>query len=345
MFCYKQKKNTKTYFTTVNNMKFRLIILLLLICTFLFSEENYVCLGSFKDENKAKDFVTLLEGYKIPCIISEYKKNDEIFYRVLFSEEYTNKDMANLHKTMLENLPIIKQLNINGLWNYTKEENIVIDENRILIIKDSDSGNPISEANVNIDKKWDVKTDIDGKAVLPNDIDDGEHEMLVTKDGSYVPTAGTFSMSDGKISSTNNVSIPKAVDYQRVKIILDWGAIPADLDAHVRNEMYHVYYSNMSEPGIMLDRDDTNSYGPETITIKNPSPNSVFKYYIVNYSDGNNYNSSRLSNSGAKVSVYLNNEYKGTYEIKPNQVGLIWNVFEIINGNEIKIIDTVSNNL
>lgn len=180
---------------------------------------------------------------------------------------------------------------------------------------------------------------------MPNDIGDGDHEMLVTKDGNYVPTSGAFSMSDGKISSTNNVSIPKAVDYQRVKIILDWGEYPSDLDAHVKNERYHVYYSNMSESGIMLDRDDTSSFGPETITIKEPDPNSVFKYYIVNYSDEGDYYSSRLSNSGAKVSVYLNNEYKGTYEVKPNQVGLIWNVFEIINGNEIRVIDTVSNDL
>lgn len=327
-------------------MKFRLVVLLLLCSLSLFAQENYVCLGSFKDEDNAKKFVTQLEGYKIPCIISEYKKGDETFYRVLFSEKYENKDMADLHKSMLRNLPILKELNINEIWCYQKEDTPpVIDENRILIIKDSDTGAPITDANVNIDKKWNVKTDNDGKAVLPNDIEDGEHEMVVTKDGSYVPTTGAFSMSEGKISSTNNISIPKEVDYQRVKIILDWGEYPRDLDAHVQNERYHVYYSNMSEPGIMLDRDDTNSFGPETITIKEPDPNSVFKYYIVNYSDGGNYNSSRLSNSGAKVSVYLNNEYKGTYEVKPNQVGLIWNVFEIINGNEIRVIDTVSNDL
>ena len=327
-------------------MKFRLVVLLLLCSLSLFAQENYVCLGSFKDEDNAKKFVTQLEGYKIPCIISEYKKGDETFYRVLFSEKYENKDMADLHKSMLRNLPILKELNINEIWCYQKEDTPpVIDENRILIIKDSDTGAPITDANVNIDKKWNVKTDNDGKAVLPNDIEDGEHEMIVTKDGSYVPTTGAFSLSDGKISSTNNISIPKEVDYQRVKIILDWGEYPRDLDAHVQNERYHVYYSNMSEPGIMLDRDDTSSFGPETITIKEPDPNSVFKYYIVNFSDRGDYSSSRLSNSGAKVSVYLNNEYKGTYEVKPNQVGLIWNVFEIINGNEIRVIDTVSNDL
>ena len=327
-------------------MKFGLVLLLLLCNVFLFAQENYVCLGSFKDEDNAKKFVAQLEGYKIPCIISEYRNGNEIFYRVLFSEEYENKDMADLHKSMLRNLPIIKELNINGIWSYQKEEiPAVIDENRVLIIKDSDTGEPVSDANVSIDKKWNVKTSNEGMAVLPNDVGDGEHEMVVTKDGSYVPTSGTFSMSEGKIASTNNISIPKEVDYQRVKIILDWGEFPSDLDAHVRNERYHVYYSNMSEPGIMLDRDDTSSFGPETITIKELSPDSVFKYYIVNYSDGGDYNSSRLSNSGAKVSVYLNNEYKGTYEVKPNQVGLIWNVFEIVNGNEIKVIDKVSNEL
>ena len=153
---------------------------------------------------------------------------------------------------------------------------------------------------------------------------------------------GPVTNADVVLSPENIGSFEEAKSF---RVVLTWGEYPRDLDAHVQNERYHVYYSNMSEPGIMLDRDDTSSFGPETITIKEPDPNSVFKYYIVNYSDGGNYNSSRLSNSGAKVSVYLNNEYKGTYEVKPNQVGLIWNVFEIINGNEIRVIDTVSNDL
>ena len=222
---------------------------------------------------------------------------------------------------------------------YTEEQK----KKRVIIIKDSDTGNPLSNANVNIDEKWDTLTDESGAAHLPDEVKDGEHTMTVTRGDEYVPTKGLFTVVDSVIPEQPQVSIPKAVDYSRIKIILDWGEYPSDLDSHVICGYHHVYYSNMNEAGINLDRDDTTGYGPETITIQDVSPSDLYEYYVFNYSDRDSgAYGTRLSNSGAQVRVYFDNEYKAAYKIQPEQNGITWHVFDIINGNQIVIHDAVT---
>ncbi len=216
-------------------------------------------------------------------------------------------------------------------------------EKRIIIIKDSDTGSPVSNANVNIDEKWNTLTNESGAVFLPDEVKDGEHTMTVTRGDEYVPTKGMFTVVDSVIPEQPQFSIPKSVDYSRIKIILDWGEYPTDLDSHVICGSHHVYYSNMNEAGINLDRDDTSSYGPETITIQDVKPGVPYEYYVFNYSDRDSgVYGTRLSNSGAQVRVYFDNEYKATYKIQPEQNGITWHVFDIIDGNQIVIHDAVT---
>ncbi|HHH50795.1 MAG TPA: hypothetical protein ENK76_00245 [Campylobacterales bacterium] len=74
-----------------------------------------------------------------------------------------------------------------------------------------------------------------------------------------------------------------------------------------------------------MDHDDTNSYGPETTTIDNPAVESVYTYYVYNYS-----RSPELKNSDARVEVTFNRTQR-TFHV-PNEDGLYWKVFEIVNG-------------
>lgn len=214
-------------------------------------------------------------------------------------------------------------------------------EKRIIVIKDSDSGNPVAEANVEIDKKWDVITNTSGQADLPDDIDDGEHSMIVTKDGVYVKTQAYFTVENGIISTPSQVSIPKAVDYERIKIVLDWGEYPEDLDSHVFSGYYHVYFDNMNSGNMNLDRDDTTSYGPETITIRDVNDSNLYEYYVFDYTNRNYPYSYDLSNSGAQVRVFFNNDLIGTFKVTPNQSGIWWHVFDVKDGNKIIVYDTV----
>ena len=342
----------------------------------LFSEEWKICLGSFKIYSNAESRVELLKEKGISTIIQVYKKNnDELFYRVFYEETLPTKEVALFRKTFLENHPAIKDLGINDIWfikmpkeNPTEikptekniitknvvaetkpvevppveKEEIIQPEKRTIMIVDCDSGNPIFEANVNIDNAWNIKSDKDGKILLPKEIQDGEHKLIVKKDNDYIQTEQNFTITKGEINSIYQISIPKKVNFDRIKIVLDWGEYPYDLDSHVLDENHHVYYSNMTQGNLELDRDDTSSYGPETITIKNPDPNSVYKYFVHDYSNGDHTSSDELSYSEAQVKVYFDNEFKTSFKITQNQEGITWYVFDIKNGNEIIKKDIIS---
>lgn len=241
----------------------------------------------------------------------------------------------------------VVEININlkgeGKVEATKTKKILRGdpERRIIIIKDSDSGDPVAEANVEIDRTWDIITNQNGQADLPDEIEDGEHSMIVTKDGVYVKTKSYFTVENGIISTPSQVSIPKAVDYERIKIVLDWGEYPEDLDSHIYSPYHHVYYSNMNAGNLNLDRDDTTSYGPETVTVRDIDSADLYEYYVFDYTHKYDSYSSALSNSGAQVRVFFNNELIGTFKIKPNQEGIWWHVFDVKDGNKIVVYDTV----
>lgn len=327
------------------------ILILMNFCGFCFCEEWKVCLGSFSILGNAQERVTFLEENGISTTIEEFQKDENtILYRVFYNESLADKESALVHKKLLLNYPPIKEIGINDIWfleiSLNQEVPTILQpispEKRTILIKDSDTGNPIPEANVNIDDKWDVMSDLEGKAPIPDEVQDGEHKLSVTKGNEYVKTESSFVLSQGEVASTPQISLPKAVDFKRIKIVLDWGEYPSDLDSHVEDSNFHIYFSNMKQGNMELDRDDTSSYGPETITIKDPKINDVYEYYVFNYSDDDRPFSTSLSNSEAQVRVYIDNEFKASFEITPNQEGIYWNVFNIVNGNEIIPINTIT---
>ena len=127
-----------------------------------------------------------------------------------------------------------------------------------------------------------------------------------------------------------------------MRIVLSWGAWPEDLDSHLftpydsslGDEGYHIFYSNQTDAaGDNLDVDDTTSYGPETITIP-VVKDGLYKYYVVDYSNCSHGSptSFDMSNSGAVVNVYTSSGLVATFHVPTGQSGVIWEVFEIRNG-------------
>ena len=206
---------------------------------------------------------------------------------------------------------------------------------RSIVIRDSDTGIPIANADVDIDNTWQMKSDIEGKVNLPDEIQEGEFTISVKKGNEYVQTVENFTVIKGEITTAPQISIPKAVDFERIKIVLDWGEFPWDLDAHVVDGTNHVYFSVKKQGNLELDRDDVNSYGPETITILDPSKDKVYSYYVFDCSNSDNPESSRLSNSKAQVKIYFGNEFVDSFKITPNKKGLTWHVFDVVKGNKI----------
>lgn len=326
--------------------KILLTAIMCLTTAFLFSEDWFVCLGAFNSDHEAQEKVSALAVQNVKAYVKDFKTTGgSTIYRVLYAETIETLETAHIiRNSLIKNLGP-EYSTPDKIWFVSVSQNIPeeIKSKRNLTIKDSTTGIPVDSADVNIDRKWNLKTDTAGVVFLPYEIPDGEHSMIVTKGEEYIPVESTMNLSSGKISTIPQVSIPKKVDYNRIQIVLEWGEYPSDLDSHLISEEGHVYFSNKIAGKGDLDVDDTTSYGPETITIREPDPDKVYHYFVHNYSDRYDSFSRRLSNSCAKVSVFVDNEFKCKFEVTPEQEGLWWHVFDITGQNEITTKDIVSN--
>ena len=152
---------------------------------------------------------------------------------------------------------------------------------------------------------------------------------------------------------TNLYAIWWAVSANDFQIELRWGELPKDLDSHlvaIKNsdgsEVFEVYFLNKEEEinngtitlSSNLDIDDTDSNGPETLTL-NMVPASAysdytFYYYIHKFSseEGSSLKASganiTLIKAGGDVSEYAVSTAAGTSAD-------YWNVFAIKNGQVV----------
>lgn len=161
-------------------------------------------------------------------------------------------------------------------------------------------------------------------------------------------------------------------DPNSIRIALRWGASPNDLDSHLTgpnvngNGRFHIYYgarnyfennsysSSESIYAADLDYDDTSSFGPEITTIRTLTPGDYY-FYVYDYSNQSDMNSSALSNSGANVTLYkgasntplkLPDGSNANFIIKSGNTGTLWSVCKIsidLSGNvTITPIDSIS---
>jgi tetratricopeptide (TPR) repeat protein len=122
---------------------------------------------------------------------------------------------------------------------------------------------------------------------------------------------------------------PNMKNLDGMRAVLTWGANPLDLDSHLAYENNHIYFSEKIGSKAHLDVDDTNSYGPETITIVKKKQGKKYLYAIHNYSKDRSPASKGLALSGATVRVYIGQTLVRTYKATPQKVGNIWIVFGI----------------
>ena len=130
------------------------------------------------------------------------------------------------------------------------------------------------------------------------------------------------------------------------RAVLRWGENPEDLDSHLFGRFngtdYHIYFSDKSRGNYaVLDVDDTESYGPETTTFSIQS-DAEYRFYIHDYTNRNNPVLSKLSQSGATVTLYGGSSSEPLYVWNvPAGAGIYWYVFRIANGTVIPV-NTIS---
>lgn len=137
-----------------------------------------------------------------------------------------------------------------------------------------------------------------------------------------------------------NMTISTSIKGGGIRFVLTWGSqgngVPADLDSHIygprvdgKNGMFEVYFSSKgyglgNTDYTVLDVDETDYNGPETVTILKPV-NGVYYYYVHNYS-GYYDEDGDLTTSQAKVDVYSGSELLTTYNVPQTGQGYWWKV-------------------
>lgn len=203
----------------------------------------------------------------------------------------------------------------------------------------ADTGAYLSGLTVDIQGIGSFTSNADGVASFPTPAD-GYYSFTASKSG-FMVLEDRFRVLMGAVLFYK-YSLPPAIELNYVKIVLDWGNAPKDLDIHVVKEnQYHISYRDMQKSAdgtVWLDRDDTNGFGPETITITKFDNNAVYRVYIHDYTN-RNQPGTKLSSSQAVVRIYSDNKLKETLAITQGRPGVIWNTFEISRG-QIKVVNS-----
>ena len=198
-----------------------------------------------------------------------------------------------------------------------------------------------------------LTTDSNGRFSL-KDYDAGQYTVVVRDDREGISNSDRYSSTyrgivvfGGVYNSNNSIAISKLMDAGNIRIVLEWGANPSDLDSHLLfggEKDLAYYFKQRSENGELyasLDRDDRDGYGPETTTIYKTKDNDG--EYVFSVHQYSSYGS--IASSNAKVSVFVGSVVypKYTFYAPIDQSGRVWNVFSYDTKTKtIKPINIVS---
>ena len=190
-------------------------------------------------------------------------------------------------------------------------------------------------------------TDDDGNYALYFIFESGQYNVDAVND-DYCPFDGLFQIPEGYNQNTYiyNMSMSPFPDPGEIRMVLNWGEEPSDLDSHLKTpeiegQTHHISYSNKGSseqaPYAKLDIDDTSGFGPETFTIKQTF-DGTYVYYIYQYSSGGS-----LATSNATIKIYNTPECDGETIFVPNTgEGRFWYVCDIDGeSGEITLVNQI----
>jgi tetratricopeptide (TPR) repeat protein len=179
-------------------------------------------------------------------------------------------------------------------------------------------------------------TNNQGRATINSGFPDDSNTLLIIKKDNYSSLVVKCPCNDMTYALS-----PYMKNLDGMRIVLNWGKYPSDLDSHLTFPGNHIFFQQKDGNLANLDVDDTDSYGPETITIENKKFGETYHYFVHDYSNKNDLDSYKLSASEAKVFVYVGQSLVKTYYIPKNKKGNVWNLFKINENGEIIDINNV----
>jgi tetratricopeptide (TPR) repeat protein len=126
-----------------------------------------------------------------------------------------------------------------------------------------------------------------------------------------------------------------------MRVVLSWGQNPDDLDLHVAYRGNHVFFDRKQGVDANLDIDHVDRYGPETITLDRKHQGQTYVFAVHDFSDHDYPEATALSNSQAKVFVYIGQSLVRTYDVPQHQAGNLWSVFRVTGDGEIQDINAM----
>lgn len=211
-----------------------------------------------------------------------------------------------------------------------------LDHKFTLRFYDAVTGRPIAGAKVTFEGKSGT-TDSSGgvRFTFPDDLRPGEEKRWGSfSRGGYVNAKVPILFQVGTLFF-NRFSVSPMIPIGYVRVVVDWSKKPADLDAHMEKVgAYHISFRNTKnyKERAWLDRDDTDGFGPETITVKKIDSKANYRFFLHNWTDKANMSSTSLSDSRAQVRVYTRKGLKQSFSVPANSAGTFWHVFDIRAG-------------
>lgn len=213
-------------------------------------------------------------------------------------------------------------------------------------ITDAVTGFTVSSVEYNVRANWSnttgtiLKNGTAQNGTYSIDMPAGNYTIEFIK-GDYITSYVNIAIQASATTTKHVALVPESAGAvgDNIRIVLTWGLMPYDLDSHLYGptvdgtSTFHTYFVNKNytyggNTIANLDRDDTDSYGPETTTIYELNSSGVYSFYVHDYTNKSSNSSSALSMSGAQVKVYSSNMLIATFNIPTNQAGTIWHVFD-----------------
>ena len=221
------------------------------------------------------------------------------------------------------------------------------------VITDALTGNGVEGVMITVEAT-ELNNDVEDIVVYTNangaysfEAPEGQYRLIATKE-DYIASQKYVSLLEDMAGVSFSIN-PMNVDIdddENIRIVLNWGAEPSDLDSHLltytEDEIYHIAFYDKDNEFSNLDVDDVTSYGPETVTIMRAvtgsayegayecAPAGEYSYFVHNYSDRYDMDeddSYDLARSSAVVRVYVGNTLLYTISIPSTEEGTVWHVF------------------
>ena len=198
-------------------------------------------------------------------------------------------------------------------------------------VTDATTGEAVSSAQVNIRKGKDSRSgSVEANAAVTNgafrvELEPGDYTVEVKADG-YSTEYFDLNVTDKSNTADISLTISPSLAANEVRFVLEWGATPPDLDAHLVGTIdgttvnVNFMTKTASKNGTVLadlDVDNRQGFGPETVTMH--KTNGKVEYMVHRYSM-----SGSIAQSGATVKIYTSNSSQPIIVAPPDNVNSEW---------------------